>query len=254
MKENLNHRGEHGGIVTNLVALLFVLVLCVLVYFARYPIMRFLAESWVVDEPATHADAIVVLGDDNFYADRATHAAELFRQGVAPEVVASGRRLRPNAGVSELIEHDLVERGVPKDKIVRFAHDADSTREEAEAVAKLAQEHHWKSLVIVTSNYHARRTRYIFQKVIPSGMTLSVASARDGDFDPQRWWEKRKSIKLFARELLGLAEAIWELRGQEKAAKAGQAVGERPGFMTGKVMHTHVTSPVQNCILRLYIA
>jgi uncharacterized SAM-binding protein YcdF (DUF218 family) len=157
----------------------------------------------------------VVLGDDNFYADRATHAAELFRQGVAPEVVASGKRLRPNAGLSELMEHDLVERGVPKDKIMRLTQDADSTREEAGAVEKLVMEHHWKSVVVVTSNYHTRRTRYIFQKVFPSGVAVSVASARDGDFDPERWWEKRKSIKLFARELAGMGEAMWELRGEQ---------------------------------------
>jgi uncharacterized SAM-binding protein YcdF (DUF218 family) len=190
--------------------------------------MRYVAESWVVDEPAGHADAIVVLGDDNFYADRATHAAELFRQGVAPEVVASGRRLRPNAGISELIEHDLTERGVPKEKIVRFSQDTDGTIDEAEAVAKLAVEHHWKSLVIVTSNYHTRRTRYIYRKVFRSGIAVSVASARDGDFDPERWWEKRKSIKLFARELAGLAEAVLELRREEKAPSA-QGAGLRRG-------------------------
>jgi len=215
MNKRPKRRYEHGGAVAKVVALLFVVALCALVYFARYPIMRFVTESWVVDEPAAHADAIVVLGDDNFYADRATHAAELFRQGVAPEVVASGRRLRPNAGISELMEHDLIERGVPKDKIVRFTHDADSTREEAEGVEKLAAEYHWKSLVIVTSNYHTRRTRYIFRREFPAGIAVSVASARDGDFDPERWWEKRKSIKLFARELAGMSYAIWELRGKE---------------------------------------
>jgi len=134
------------------------------------PIMRYVAESWVVDEPAPHADAIVVLGDDNFYADRATHATELYRQGVAGIVVASGRRLRPNAGMSELMEHDLVERGVPKEKIVRFAHDADSTSEEAAALAHFAEERKWKSVVLVTSNYHSRRARYIFQKVFPPGL------------------------------------------------------------------------------------
>jgi uncharacterized SAM-binding protein YcdF (DUF218 family) len=207
---------ERGGAIANLVALLFVVALCAVVYFARNPIMRFAAESWVIDEPAAHADAIVVLGDDNFYADRATHAAELFRQGVAPEVVASGRRLRPNAGVSELMEHDLVERGVPKDKIMRLTQDADSTREEAEAVEKLVVEHHWKSVVVVTSSYHTRRTRYIFRKVFPSGVAVSVASARDGDFDPERWWEKRKSIKLFVREVVGMGEAMWEVRGEQQ--------------------------------------
>jgi len=228
---------EHGGIIASLIVLLFIVALCALVYFARHPIMRFLAESWVVDEPAAHADAIVVLGDDNFYADRATHGAELYRQGVASLVVASGRRLRPDAGISELMEHDLVERGVPKEKILRFTHDADSTIEEARAVAKLAADHHWKSLVIVTSNYHTRRTRYIFEKVFPPGVTINVASARDGEFDPERWWEKRESIKLFTRELAGMAEAMWELRSVEKGSANGAEVVENhanslPGLWT----------------------
>jgi len=210
MKKPLQRRGEHGGILANLVALLFVVALCVVVYFARHPIMRYAAESWVVNEPPAHADAILLLGDDNFYADRATHAAELFRQGVAPEIVASGRKLRPNAGVSELLEHDLVERGVPRESILRFPHDADGTREEAVALGKMVEAHKWKTVVVVTSNYNTRRARYIFQGVFPPSIAVSVASAHDGDFDPERWWEKRKSVHLFAHELLGMAEALWE--------------------------------------------
>jgi uncharacterized SAM-binding protein YcdF (DUF218 family) len=178
--------------------------------------MRFVAESWVVNEPALKADAIVVLGDDNFYADRATRAAELFRQGAAPVVIASGRRLRPSAGIVELMSHDLIERGVPKENILPLAHDADNTREEAMVIGRFAAEHHLNKLILVTSNFHTRRARYIFQKVFPSGMELSVASARDGEFDPERWWEKRKSTKEFLGELLGMAVAMWELRGSGK--------------------------------------
>jgi uncharacterized SAM-binding protein YcdF (DUF218 family) len=217
MSRKLKRRDERGGAILNLVALLVFVALCATVYLARHPIMRFAAESWVIDESATHADAIVVLGDDNFYADRATHAAELFRQDVAPVVVASGRRLRPNAGVSELIEHDLIERGIPKEKILRLTQDADSTIEEAEAVEKLAVARHWKKVVIVTSNYHTRRARYIYRKIFPPGVAVSVASARDGDFEPEKWWEKRKSIKIFALEVGGMAAAIWELTGKSVA-------------------------------------
>lgn len=224
MKRGLNFRRQRGGIITNLVALVFVVVLCAVVYFARHPIMRFVAEFWVVDEPAPHADVIVLLGDDNFYADRATHAAQLLRQGVAPEIVASGRRLRPNASLSELMEHDLIERGVPKEKVEKFTHDASDTIEEAEALEKLATQRHWKSLVIVTSNYHTRRVRYIYEKIFPQGITVTVASAPDGDFDPQKWWEKGKSIKLFVHELAGYINAMWELRdaraGSVKASTA----------------------------------
>lgn len=220
MKRAVQRQGERGGILVNLVVLLCVVALCALVYLVRHPIMRYAAESWVVDEPAAHADAIVVLGDDNFYADRATHAAELYRQGVAGIVVGSGRRLRPNAGVSELMEHDLVERGVPRDKIVRFAHDADSTAEEAALLAHFAQTRKWKSVLVVTSNYHTRRARYILGKAFPPGIAVSVASARDGDFDPERWWEKRKSVKIFARELVGMCVALWEMRGAKDGGAA----------------------------------
>jgi uncharacterized SAM-binding protein YcdF (DUF218 family) len=214
---------EFGGILVNLAVLLGLAVFCLILYFARNPIMRFAAETWVVDEPATHADAIIVLGDDNFYADRATHAAELFRHGAAPVVVASGRRLRPNAGIVELMDHDLTERGVPKDKIVPCVHDADNTREEAVALARLAASQNWKSVIIVTSNYHTRRARYIFSHVFPPSIAISIAAARDGDFDPEKWWEFRKSVKLFGREVVGLIVSMWELRDKNTARQSQTA-------------------------------
>jgi len=204
---------ERGGALISLIILVVVVVLCAIVYWARHPIMRFAAESWVIDEPAAHADALLLLGDDNFYADRATRAAEMIRHGVAPVVVASGRRLRPSAGVAELQEHDLIERGVPKDKIIRFPHDAESTLEEAVALARLCAERHFRSVIVVTSNYHARRARHIFAKVFPPGIAVSVAGAHDGDFDPDHWWEKRKSEELFVHEIVGMLVAFGEGSG-----------------------------------------
>jgi len=211
MSPSPRHPSEHGGIFASLVALVFVVVLCLVVYWARHPIMRYAAESWVVDGPAEHSDAIILLGDDNFYADRATRAAELIRQGAAPVIVASGRRFRPSAGVAELLEHDLLERGVPKEKIIRFAHDSDSTLEEANALAQFSAEHRFRSVIVVTSNYHTRRVRYVFGKVFPPNISVTVASARDGDFDPDRWWERRKSQRLFLGEVFAMPLAAWEL-------------------------------------------
>jgi uncharacterized SAM-binding protein YcdF (DUF218 family) len=201
---------ERGSILLKLIALVSFVVVCAFLYLARRPILRFVAESWIVEDADGKADALIVLSDDNFYADRATRAAELFREGKAPIVVASGRRLRPVAGIAELMEHDLVERGVPKDRIVRLAHDGDSTREEAEALTKLVTQKKWHSVIVVTSNYHTRRARYIFHKVFPQGIEVHIASARDGDFDPQNWWEKRKSIKELTQEFAGMVVATWE--------------------------------------------
>lgn len=203
-------RYQRGGVITTFVALLFLALLCLTIYLARHPLMR-LAGGWlVVEDSLERADAIVVLSDDNFYADRATRAAELYRQNLAPTVVASGARLRPYAGISELMSHDLIERGVPKERVVLFPQDADNTREEAEALKVLIAQKGWKSVIIVTSNYHTRRARYIFRRVFPSTAKVAVASARDADFDPSNWYQHPRAVKRFEQEVFGLFAAHWK--------------------------------------------
>jgi len=122
--------------------------------------------------------------------------------------------LRPYAGISELMTHDLIERGVPKDRILAFPQDADNTKEEAQALRKLLLQKDWKHVIVVTSNYHTRRARYIVSKVFGDGLTVRMASARDGDYDPVNWWEHRKSVKRFTHEVAGYLLALWELHGQ----------------------------------------
>lgn len=201
---------QRGGVLSSLITLVAVILVLAVLYLARHPIFRVVGEGWVVEDTLERSDAIIVLSDDNFYADRATRAAQIYRQGLGSVVVASGRRLRPYAGIAELIEHDLIERGVPKDKIIRVAHDADNTREEAKTLAQVAKQKKWRSVIVVTSNFHTRRARYIFSHVFADDAKIRITGARDGDFDPERWWEKRISVKELAREMAGLLVAIWE--------------------------------------------
>jgi uncharacterized SAM-binding protein YcdF (DUF218 family) len=216
---------QAGGILVSLITLLAVVLVLAVLFFARHPIFRVIGEAWVVEDPLERSDAILVLSDDNFYADRATRASQIYRQGLAPVVVASGRRLRPYAGVAELIEHDLVERGVPKDKILRVAHDADNTREEAIELAKIAKQKKWRSVIVVTSNFHTRRARYIFSHVFPEDVRIRISGAPDGDFDPERWWEKRISVKDLAREMAGMLVAIWEQHADSEKRDKSQLIG-----------------------------
>jgi len=212
-------RREHGGIFFRFLLLLFFFGFFALLYVARHPLMRFAGEFWVVDEPAAQSDALIVLGDDNYTADRAFHAAELFREGVAPVVVASGRMLRQNVSIAEVMEHDLESFGVPAASIVKLTHRAQNTREEAGEAARLIQTRGWKRGMVVTSNYHARRARFIFGRVLPSTVTLRVSGARDSDFDPSRWWETRQGQKLFLSELAGYLVARWELRSTPSSGR-----------------------------------
>jgi uncharacterized SAM-binding protein YcdF (DUF218 family) len=204
--------GEQGGIFFRLLFLLFFFGFLALLYIARHPVMRLAGQFWVVDEPAAQSDALIVLGDDNYAGDRAFHAAELYREGVAHVVVASGRMLRQNVSIADVMEHDLESFGVPSTSIVKLTHRAQNTREEAIEAARLIESRGWKHILVVTSNYHARRARFIYGRVLPSSVSLRVSGARDSDFDPSRWWETRQGQKLFMSELTGYLVARWELR------------------------------------------
>jgi uncharacterized SAM-binding protein YcdF (DUF218 family) len=207
-------RKEHGGIFIRLLFLIFFLAICAFFYVIRHPLMRFAGEFWVLNDAATQSDVLIVLGDDNYAADRAARAAELYRMGLSPIIVASGRALRPYAGISEMMERDLESHGVPTASIFKFSHRGENAREEAEALAGLIAGRGWKQVLIVTSNYHARRARFIFEHVLPSNISVHVTGASDSEFDPSRWWETRQGRKLFLGEVLGYVVAWWELRGR----------------------------------------
>ena len=214
-------RGQRGGIFFRLMGLIFFCVFLGALFLIRHPLFRVAGNFWVVQDTLAHADAILVLSDDNFGGDRATRAAELYRGGWAPVVVASGRMLRPYAGISELMERDLQNRGVPASAVLRFPQNAQDTRDEAVALRGLVTQKGWRHIILVTSNYHTRRARYIFRKIFPSNVGILVVPARDLDFNPDSWWETRQSAKLFLLETIGYCAAMWELRNR--------GISEAPG-------------------------
>jgi uncharacterized SAM-binding protein YcdF (DUF218 family) len=203
---------QRGGILFKFVFLLCFLCFVFMLYLARHPLLRLAGEFWIVDDGPAYSDAIVVLGDDNYGGDRAARAAELFKAGWAPRVVASGRFLRPYASITDLEEHDLKSDGVPQEAIIRFQHNAENTREEAAALRQLILQQGWKRILLVTSNYHTRRSRYICARSFPAGTVLRVVPARDTDYDPDDWWQTRRGLVIFSHELVGMLVSIWEMR------------------------------------------
>jgi uncharacterized SAM-binding protein YcdF (DUF218 family) len=202
---------DRGGAISKLIFLLFVFVLCVGLYLLRHPLLRMAGEAWQVQDSLQKSDAIIVLGDD-FYADRSTRAAGLYRQGLAPVVVASGEQIRPGKSIAQLMAHDLFERGVPSDKIQQFPQSADNTADRARALEKFVESKKWRSVIVVTSDYNTRRARYIFRRVFPGSVSVAICGAQDADFDAAHWYEKRGSVKRFVLELGGMVVAMWELR------------------------------------------
>jgi uncharacterized SAM-binding protein YcdF (DUF218 family) len=211
-KSRRRRGSQSGGIFFRLLFLLFFFAMLCVIYLARHPLLRLAGSFWVVDDEPEKSDVIVILGDDNFSADRATRAAELFKLGFAPRVIASGRFLRPYASIAELEQHDLTDRGVPATAVVRLTHSATDTREEAIAISQLLSSRGWKRVILVTSTYHTRRSRYICERVLPAGTVLRVVAAHDSGYNPDNWWNTREGLKIFFHEAAGMPVAMWELR------------------------------------------
>jgi uncharacterized SAM-binding protein YcdF (DUF218 family) len=218
---------QRGGIVFRLLVLLALCALAGIIYLARYPLLREVGSFWIVQDRIEPADVIVVIGDDDFTADRAREAASLFHTGWAPQIVASGRMLRPYTSIADLMTRDLESQGVPSAAIMRFSHRASNTLEEAEGLRVLISQKGWRRILLVTSDYHTRRARYIFRKVLPDNVSLEVVGASSADFEPASWWESRQGRKAFFLETVGYLVAVWELQNRNVgSAPASQPASE----------------------------
>ena len=224
----ISTRSARGGIVWKFLVLLALLFMMAVAYLLRAPLLATTASLLVVDEKLSPADAIIVLGDDNYAGDRARHAAKLYRERWAPRVVASGRYIRPYASVADLIRRDLLANGVADEHIVMAGSHANSTRSEAFEMRRVIREQRWRRVIVVTSNYHTRRARYIFSRALDADTQLLVSSAPDSDFDLRSWWQSRGSLKMFLRETMAWPVAIWEMSGNSNPP-APQHAPSAPG-------------------------
>jgi len=75
-------------------------------------------------------------------------------------------------------------------------------------------------LVGVDSNYHARRTRFIFGRIFGPGVTAARECAHDSEFDPSHWWD-RVWLKLFSTRCLPTPWPWWELQASLLQPVAG---------------------------------
>lgn len=205
-----------GGFRWGRASILFVVVILVVCFLARGPILVAFGTFLVVDETPPRADAILVLNGD--LHTRPFHAAELYLAGVAPRVwlaraeesAATRAGLLPTDTVVAL--RILSDQGVPDEAIEVFANEpATSTYDEVVALRDHLADHQYARVVVVTSPFHTRRTRYIASRVIDTETaTIFTAPAPFDDFDTSNWWTKEQGLITVQNEYAKLLYYWWK--------------------------------------------
>jgi uncharacterized SAM-binding protein YcdF (DUF218 family) len=155
----------------------------------------------VVNDPQK-SDVILVLAGETDY--RPARGLELLRQGFGTRLVidAPARERIFNFSTAELAErwaHSLPEaRQVSVCLIYGL-----STKDEAHEAATCAERLGAHRILLVTSDYHARRALSTFQHEIPQ-TTFSMAAAYDPTTFGTSWWQHREWAKTAFYESLRL--------------------------------------------------
>lgn len=156
-----------------------------------------LATNLILEKPLDHADAILVLSGSAVYKERTRKAAELYKQGVAPIVIVTNDGTRAgwlsgeqkNPRYVELEQRELLANGVMPDSIVVLAGEVSGTDDEARAVISEIDARQIRSLLLVTSAYHTRRSLRTFEKIVAGKeVAIGVVAVPPGDRTPGAWY------------------------------------------------------------------
>jgi len=187
----------------------FVLFIIPLTYLGYQPLLRYCASIVIVDEPLEKSDAIVALAGGE--PGRPWGAADLYNRGLGDYVIVTRDQVKPEEidlhqrGIELVDGHGNYIRvlrglGVPNDKIVSVEKPTDDTISEMEQIRNLCLERKWRSLIIVTSNYHTRRTRMAARYILGRDFKFSVTPSPHGGLNSREWWKSRSDVRTFLIE------------------------------------------------------
>ena len=190
--------------------LLFAVAIVFIAGLAAYrPLLRSAGNFLVVADPVEPADAIVVLAGGD--PARPLEAVHLYKAGIAPWVLVTTERpprvfeqLKKDGIVLNQTYENYVKviagYGVPEHRVLRIETYVSDTLDEMQRIGEFARKRGWKRLLIVTSNFHTRRSRMAAQYVLEPEIHAAVVPCGQDSFDPSHWWETQANARTFAIE------------------------------------------------------
>ena len=188
-----------------------ILLALLLLYLFRVPILTGMADALIVNDPPTPADAIFLLNGD--FNTRPFRAAELYKQGLAPQILIARSEDSPAVKLN-LLSNDtdisvgvLEKLGVPPDKIqvLSFPGGVTSTFDEATALHGYIESHPLHTVILVTSAFHTRRAKWIFARELAgASVHLEMMAVPYSTFDQTNWWTNENGLIALDNEYIKL--------------------------------------------------
>lgn len=156
----------------------------------------------------SHADGAVILQASVVNEEaRIAGAVGLLRQHTVDKVLLS----IPSTGYWGLSLPPLAHKHLEKQYGNEIANriefcetaDAHSTEEEARSVMPCIQQRHWRSFIVVTSNFHSRRAGLIWRRTwkhVQPPSHIWIDGVPDPSFEPSGWWHHREYAKTWFLE------------------------------------------------------
>ncbi|HVA49265.1 MAG TPA: YdcF family protein [Pirellulales bacterium] len=169
------------------------------------------AARWLnVGEAPRPCDYVLVLpgGEETRpFVAAALVKAGLARKGLVPRVIGSPDT---DDGIErpahEIIRDVLVLRGVPRNDVVLLGTNSASTYSDALALRELLLGRPGSTVAIVTHDYHTRRARWVFRKVLADRADdIYLVAAPVDDYDERNWWQSRQGAGTYLGEFAKLA-------------------------------------------------
>lgn len=188
--------------------LLFLFLTVSLFYLFHVTLLNHVASQLVYGDSIVPSDAIVVLSGDRT-GERLMAGISLFKKGYGKNIVFWGGTVYWKVTLAELFLKQLKESGIgPKSAVwseERLLEN--STAGEAHVNMTLLKNKGARSFILVTSNYHSARAKYIYAPLAErNGMKMYVYPSQDSDVKLEGWWRDRESAKIV---FLELQKTLW---------------------------------------------
>ena len=212
MKLSLHHRNPRWRRFSSKSKTLVVLAVVSLVL---WPV-SWAAAKWLIrTEPIARADVIVVMAGSGTFKERTQKASELYKQGRAPKIVVTNDNHQGgwaadeqrNIPYQELAARWLRRQGVPDAAIETLPQPVNGTHEEAMLLHEYARSQRLRSVLVVTSAYHSRRTLWTLHRVFAdAGIVIGLEVAPTGfqSPPPATWWLRGRGWQMIPAEYVKL--------------------------------------------------